>query len=298
MDDAEREALLIRWSRPSSDDEVAQQERATRMVTDAIAESPLASVSKRIYAKGSYANNTNVRRDSDVDIAIDCHECMYYESHDNVVPKVVIPSYTGPWTPPAWRNAIAQALAAKFAGETDTFGSVAIHIPMVQGSRPNIDVVPGFHHRKYFAADGSSYEDGSKVFPTSGGEIVNWPDQQLANGRAKNDATGKRYKGFVRVLKNAENQLAESGSISDMPSYLMECLLYNVDDNTLRGASWSDAFRATLQELWQGLSDHSVWSRWLEPNRLKWALAGGDKKWSVTDGKEVVQGTWNLLGYA
>jgi hypothetical protein len=114
MNAAELEELLIRWSRPSSDDEVEQQERAMRMVTDAIAGSDLANVPKRIYAKGSYANNTNVRLDSDVDIAVDCHDCMYYESHESVSPKAALPAYMGPWTPATWRSAIIDACRQKF----------------------------------------------------------------------------------------------------------------------------------------------------------------------------------------
>jgi hypothetical protein len=199
MNAAELEELLIRWSRPSSDDEVEQQERAMRMVTDAIAGSDLANVPKRIYAKGSYANNTNVRLDSDVDIAVDCHDCMYYESHESVSPKAALPAYMGPWTPATWRSAIIDACRQKFGRDVDPSGSIAIHIARVEGSRPNIDVVPGFHHRKYFSAAQERFEDGSKVFPTSGDPIVNWPDQQLRNGRAKNDATPKEDHSRCRV---------------------------------------------------------------------------------------------------
>ena len=71
MDVVERQAVIRRWVLPSSDHEKEKQDRALRMVKSAIDGWPaFKGVSYRIYAKGSYANNTNVRLDSDVDIAV------------------------------------------------------------------------------------------------------------------------------------------------------------------------------------------------------------------------------------
>lgn len=67
MSESERGDLLSRWIKPSSEDEHVQQDRAQRMVTDAVKRhDTLKTASLHIYTKGSYANNTNVRRDSDV----------------------------------------------------------------------------------------------------------------------------------------------------------------------------------------------------------------------------------------
>ena len=54
------------------------------------------------------------------------------------------------------------------------------------------------------------------------GHIDNYPAQQLANGRAKDTATGGRYKKYVRALKTAENLLAAEGVIDDLPSYFRQ----------------------------------------------------------------------------
>jgi len=32
-----------------------------------------------VYAKGSYANNTNVKSDSDVDIVVECSDACYWQ---------------------------------------------------------------------------------------------------------------------------------------------------------------------------------------------------------------------------
>jgi hypothetical protein len=297
MTAAERAALLSQWIKPSSNDEVAQQDRAQRMVTDAIRASPtLSGVNKRIYAKGSYANNTNVRRDSDVDIVVECHECIYFDYDSSVkpVPTTAGP-YEGPWTQQLWRAAVCAALTDSF-GAVDTSGHIAFKIDAVPGSRPKIDVVPSFHYRRYLDAATLRWYDGSCVYPTSGARIVNWPAQQLDNGRAKNDATGRRYKNYVRALKNCENVLAGTDALEHLASYFMECLIWNVEDSTLRSGDLDAGFRATLIELWAGLKDGAAHTEWVEPNRLKW-LFRGPKDWSVAQGRDLVLRTWQMLEY-
>ena len=98
----DRTALLSQWIKPSSDDEQNQQARAERMVREAIAAHAAFDDSNvRIYTKGSYPNNTNVRRDSDVDVAVEPQDCVYYD----YLPGVTAPAsskpgpYSGSWTP-------------------------------------------------------------------------------------------------------------------------------------------------------------------------------------------------------
>ena len=65
------EDRLSGWTGPSSDTEQEKQERTERMIREAVKEHPAFDDCKlTVYAKGSYANNTNVRTDSDVDIAV------------------------------------------------------------------------------------------------------------------------------------------------------------------------------------------------------------------------------------
>ena len=101
MTTTDREALLSKWIKPSSDDEQTQQDRAQRMVTDAVkAHDPLKTASLYVYTKGSYANNTNVRRDSDVDIVVECQACNYYDYMPDQEPAAPTGGpYEGEWTP-------------------------------------------------------------------------------------------------------------------------------------------------------------------------------------------------------
>lgn len=298
MSESERDDLLSQWIKPSSEDEQTQQDRAQRMVTDAIkGHEPLKTASLYVYAKGSYPNNTNVRRDSDVDIVVECHACQYYDYMPGQEPPTAHGSpYTGEWTPSKLRSEVSAALTKAFGGScVDTTGKIALVVAAVAGSRPSIDVVPSFDYFLYNDPLRASSRRGSCVFPVSGAKIVNWPDQQLANGRAKNQRTGSRYKYFVRGLKNAENVLVKAGTIKPKPSYLMECMVWNVADATLKTGSLSLGFRATLAELWQGL-DKNGYDHWTEPNDVKYLFRSA-QKWSVDDAKEVALASWNYLGY-
>lgn len=270
------------------------------MVNEAIdASEDFKGVSKKVYAKGSYANNTNVRRDSDVDIVVECRECVYFDYHSGVTPAAPKAGggYRGPWDPVEWRSAVVRALKAKFPDQVDTSGKIAINVPAVVGSRPSIDIVPSFEFRRYKRTDKSDSEEGSCVFTTSGKKIINWPQQQLDNGRKKNDATGKRYKNFVRALKNAENELLKNGTIEVLPSYFMECLIYRVENSTLKMGTLSEGFRESLRELYHALKDPAKHENWVEPNHLKW-LFKGDQKWTAEQGRLLVLETWKYLDYS
>ncbi len=139
-------------------------------------------------------------------------------------------------------------------------------------------------------------EQGSKVFKKSGGAIINWPNQQLINGRTKNVITGGRYKDFVRALKNAENRLVKEGLIQPKPSYFMECLVYNVPNPTLQTYGLDNGFRASLVWLWEHLTDQFEHEKWVEPNCLKY-LFHSTQKWSRDDGKDLILATWEWLDY-
>lgn len=299
MTPVEREALLSRWASPSSPTEKDQQDRAERMVQDAIESwSAFDGVSYTIYTKGSYPNNTNVRADSDVDVVVECHEVFHYDYESGVIADPAVGSpYERIWIPARWRSEVGKAMVHAFGSDSvDASGKIAVNISAVTGSRPSADVVPSFHYLRFLDATRRTSHEGSCVFDTTGKKIVNWPAQQLENGRAKNTATGGRYKRFVRALKSAENRLAELGQISDLPSYFMECLVWNVPNDVLTtGTSLSTGFEATLARLWTGL-DGGAAEQWVEPNQLKWLFPTG-VKWSIEDGKGLVLATWGYLEY-
>lgn len=299
----DRGELLKLWVQKSSPTEQERLERAERMVLNAIkAHPPFEGYRQNfsVYAKGSYANQTNVRRESDVDIVVENHDVYYFEylPHLEPEPNPYFQPYSGPWAPTDWRTEVETACRNYFgSSEVDTSGEVAITIAEKTGSRPSADVVPAFLYKRYDSANRAISHEGSKVFKKSGGTIINYPKQQLRNGNTKDAITRGRYKQFVRALKNAENTLVAEGAMKSMPSYFMECLVWNVPNATLTsGWSLDAGFRETLAWLYNHLHAEYQYEDWAEPNDLKYLFASGNK-WTRSDGQELLTKVWDYLDY-
>jgi hypothetical protein len=287
------EDKLSGWTGPSSDAEKDKQDRTERMIREAIdAHEPFDNCSLKVFAKGSYANNTNVRSDSDVDIAVKCTDVLYWkesEKGDRTPGKL----YEGIWTPAKLRAELVTAMNTKFPGQVDSSGSTAIQINS-SSSRVDADAVPCFSYC-YYMKYGT--RDGTKIFKTDGSSIVNYPVQQMENGTAKNKATGYAYKKGARLLKRIENVMAADGTFRELPSFFMECLAYNCPDHVFSLSTWTERLRTMLFYIWDNLQgDEPDEGRWLEVNEC-FFLFHTDQKWTREDGREFAKAAWNYFGF-
>ncbi|WP_405240379.1 nucleotidyltransferase domain-containing protein [Lentisalinibacter orientalis] len=289
------EQQLSSWTGPSSDSEKEKQERTERMVREAInGHAPFEECALRVYAKGSYANNTNVRSDSDVDIAVECTNATYWEEASKGLhtPRGI---YAGPWTPRKLREELTAALVAKFGSEVDTSGSTALRVHS-NTARIDADIVPCFSYEYYFAEE--ECRAGTKIFKKDQSEVVNYPAQQLANGAAKNRRTGYKYKKVVRILKRVGNSVAETASHDALPSYFIECLAYNCPDRLYNEPTWTETVRAVLLYVWNQLEGEEPTdpdNRWREVNECFY-LFHPEQSWARVDGRQFAQAVWNYLG--
>ena len=255
-----------------------------------------ADCSLTVYSKGSYANNTNVRADSDVDIAVQCSDVLYCDEAELGANTSKGDPYTGPWTPSRLRSELQSALEKKFPGQVDASGSTAIQVNS-SSARVDGDVLPCFDYRYYFSNGG--YRDGSKAFRTDGTSITNYPQQQLDHGRTKNTRTSLRFKKAVRVMKRVENAMVNESIIDELPSYFIECLVYNVPDYILLRSSWVEVVRGALVHIYEeleGSEPTDEQARWLEVNECKY-LFHSAQKWTRKNGRDFAQAAWSYLGY-
>jgi predicted nucleotidyltransferase len=287
------EDQLSGWTGPSSNTEKDKQDRTERMIRQAIdSHAPFNNCTLKVYAKGSYANNTNVRLDSDVDIAVKCTDVLYWDEAEQ---GILTPSkrYEGVWTPSKLRAELLAALKAKFSNQVDGSGSTAIQINSGT-ARVDADVVPCFSYRYYMKNRSRS---GTKIFKTDGSSLVNYPAQQLENGIAKNKRTGYSYKKGVRLLKRVENTMATAGAFSDLPSFFIESLVFNCPDPIFTHSTWTDRLRAILVHIWDQLQGNEpTTGRWVEANDC-FFLFHPDQKWSREDGREFAKAAWNYFGF-
>jgi hypothetical protein len=95
------------------------------------------------------------------------------------------------------------------------------------------DVVPSLQYRWFTGLDAnlsSDFIEGIAIHPRNGGRIINFPKSHIANGQAKNELCGGRYKATVRQLKRLRNRAVDEGRLAHdvAPGYLLECMAYNV----------------------------------------------------------------------
>jgi hypothetical protein len=208
-------------------------------------------------------------------------------------------SYQGVWTPTKLRSELVAALKAKFPDQVDDSGTTAIRVNS-SSARVDADVVPSFSYRYYFSS--SSYRLGSKTFKKDGiKSLVNYPDQHLKNGRAKNGRTNSDFKKTVRIFKRVENAMASAKYHREVPSYLVECLVYNCPDAIFKKSTWTEVVKGVIVHIWHELQGDSEpdesGDRWVEVNECKYLFASG-QKWNRADGRDFAKAAWNYLGFA
>lgn len=291
------EEKLSGWTGPSSATEQEKQDRTERMIREAVSNhAAFRGCDLKVYAKGSYANNTNVKADSDVDIAVQCTEVQYWEEETPGTHPSGSP-YAGVWTPTKLRSELNAALEKKFPSQVDSSGSTAFRINS-SNARVDADVIPCFDFRYYFTSGG--YRDGTKVFKKDGTSLKNYPEQQLSNGRKKNTRTNQRYKKAVRIMKRVENAMMTADVHREVPSFFVECLVYNCPDTILHRSTWTEVIRGVISHIrnnLQGAEPSSNSERWLEVNECKY-LFNSTQAWTRADGRAFAKAAWNYLGYA
>ncbi len=292
-----------RWSGPASDTEDDKRDRTERAIREAIQDSPeLSGRQVRVFAKGSYKNNTNVRLDSDVDVAVEFKGIFYWEATNGAAgmsgADLGITPYSGSYPPERFKDDVERALVNRFGSSAVDRGNKAIHVREDSRSLA-ADVVPCFTFHRYdrIGYDGVAlHHEGIRIHPDSGGRIENWPEQSYERGVEKNDATGRRYKRVVRILKRLENDMVEKGIAAEVPSFLIESLVYNVPNEGFRGESYKANVRYALARLYNGTLEGGGAGEWVEVNGLKW-LFRPTQPWSKTQARTFLSRAWTYLGF-
>jgi hypothetical protein len=271
------EAWLGTAARPASKSEEEERASLTARIKTAIAASGEIPSSVRVYGKGSYENNTNVRRDADVDIAVEWTEqfkvLTWGDTEGMTAEQLGYMPVDHIISGAEFRAQIERALIAAFGSIVDTSGDKAID---VEGVTANLDadVVPCIQMRRYDAPN--VYHVGHRLFPKSGGWTDNYSAQHLENGRAKNIATGGRYKDMVRAVKRLEAEMVEDGTLArEYPGYMVECLAYSVPNERFGAAALLDDLNQVFNFLWEGLRDPNVYGAWVEVNGLRFLFYDG-----------------------
>lgn len=295
---------LASWTGPSSDNEDAKRERTERQIRAALEAHPrLSKEPLKVYAKGSYANNTNVRLESDIDINVEYQGGFYYDGvgdQDDQITKAAagVTDYSGPYsTFEIFKSDVHQALQAS-SGDAVSRANKCIRIRGGNTTLP-ADVVPCWEYRNYFRSwRGPDFYLGTVLFPDRGARVVNYPQQHYENGVAKNKRTLRRYKQTVRAIKRLENEMVEKQVIKVVPSYLIECLVYRCADDVFLRQDFLEIARGVLGTVYQateGPEPDDENDRWLEANDIKF-LFHYAQAWTRADANNFALQAWRYLG--
>ncbi|MCZ7630254.1 MAG: nucleotidyltransferase [Microthrixaceae bacterium] len=274
------ESAFRQWGSPPSQteqDQISRAEREIRAVLDGFAS--LGDREFRVYLKGSHRRGTNVRRGSDVDMAVELRGVkgsqswqyeQFFEAEGLTKADLgmvdIPPAEAERLKPDQFKKAVYDALTSAFGRRAVSWSNKCIRVR--EGTSLPVDVVPCRFYRRY---DGPNrYHEGIQIRPDSGPLIVNWPRQDDENGTAKNARTNQRYKRAVRGVKALENEMTDAGSIEEVPSFMMECAIFNVPDVQCAEPSNYANCLAVLRTMEEVAGDPATYSDWVEVNDLKY----------------------------
>ncbi len=288
------------WGASPSNTEQEKCSNAERAVRKAIAASiTLSEKRTRVFVQGSYANGTNVRQDSDVDVCVLYTEAFFSDySLTEGLSDVALGFPDAGYSYSTFKNDVHAALNSYFGREHVRRGNKALDI-RENTYRVDVDVVPCFQHRLY---DGNlrehGFREGTQLFPDKGGAIVNWPKQNYDNGVTKNDLTGTRFKAITRILKNLRYELVDDGKkiAESIPSFLIECLVWNVPNDHLRLGTLKSGVRAAVAYLWNNTRTNEACEEWTEVNGIKY-LFHFTQGWKRQDVNTFLQAVWDYVGF-
>ncbi|MGJ5204370.1 hypothetical protein [Bradyrhizobium sp. HKCCYLR20261] len=302
-------ARFAHWERSESDSETKRIERARDMVHAALElDSWFADQGIKIVPQGSFTNRTNTRLEADIDLRVE-HPMLKVE-YDATVDAAQAWTAGGYYSTgvtfddvmKAMRSRLGTTLLRTFGKSVDVSGKKAIRVKGLEGSRGEVDVVPAFvlHKIRGTLLSGYSTVVGTAILSKDGNWTHNFPEQHIANGRAKRLRTGLQFKRVVRIVKRLRTDMAERGLYTTkVPSFLIECLVYLVEDEyfTVQGDDRYGRTQRILRRL-DAILKNSLSPIWLrEINGVK-LLFGSEQAWTYSTATSFVAAALVHLGGA
>lgn len=232
-----------------------------QQVKNALAESEVSQVRGcEIYLQGSYANSTNIRVDSDIDVVVQLNSTFSPGIHrltefEKSLFHLEYPTKaTYNW--PELRRDVIEALVAYFgAAKIDTSGSKSIKL-LGDISLANADIIPCLQYRNYNSFNigvTDDFVEGMRFWTIrENTQVINYPKVHKTNGEDKNaqHRTDEMYKDTVRVVKHIRRRLVDEHNFDrrKAPSYFIESAIYNALDQHFSG-NHQEALEAVLNFL-------------------------------------------------
>lgn len=297
------EETLNNWRSPPSDSEEDKLTNAARMVKDSINEDPiLKEMGIRVFGQGSYANDTNVRLNSDIDINVQYTGSRRdTDSFYFALPPGRDRSDFGLNNPSSYsslgfKNDVENALVNKFGRDSVKREDKCITIKG-NTNRVEADIIPTWKHRRY--SEDGTFVVGAYFQTDSGNRILNYPIQHIENGKSKNSLTQRRFKRLTRIFKRINYKMIEDGEYvsRNIKSFLLECLVWNVPNWIFNDyETWTDRLENSILFLYNNTKEEKGCKDWCEVSELLHLFSGG-RKWSREDVNFYLLSLYGYLEY-
>ena len=291
------------WAQPPGKTEEQRSENAIRGIRKAVTGSAKLNQRRiKVFIQGSYRNRVNVRQDSDVDLGVMLYD-WFLDEYPEGKTRADFGNFDGDYGYSQFKNELEEALVARFGRAAVKRGNKAFNI-RENTYHVEADVVPLFEFRHY--RERGKYMAGVALVTDQGRRIENYPERLVdywpstplhyENGNSKNMATSRRYRGLVRILKKIRNEMEDAGSSSAkaIPSYLIECLCWNVPDAAFTGSTWDARVRAVLADLWNNTKDDESCKSWFEVDAIKY-LFHASQPWKRAAAHAFIGEAWNYV---
>ena len=104
---------------------------------------------------------------------------------------------------------------------------------------------------------------------------------------------------MVRVLKNLRHEMkgAKGAAAVPIPSYFIECLVFNVASATFGHSTYYAELREVIRELYHATKVQATCSEWGEVNELKY-LFRSSQPWTREAGNAFLLAAWQYVGFS
>ena len=290
------------WGKPPPASEEERCERTISEIRTAIkSDHTLNRRNIDVFVQGSYKNGTNVKTESDVDTGSVCKDSFIIGFPPGVSGaaqqetfKISTGIIDASYHYSQYKNELGSALTSYFGRDYVKRGNKAFHINETR-RRVDADVAPFFEYRRYTA--NREYHEGVALYTDKESKlIVNWPKQHYDNGCQKNSETGKRFKAITRCVKSLAIEMqGKRIPESNVPGFLIECLLWNVPSNLFNHENYSDDVKSCLLHCYHATKSDDTCKDWCEVSGMKWLFVGQDN-WTRDQANKFVLSAWLYVG--
>lgn len=290
------EETLKNWAKPASTTEEQRISNAIKMIKEAIQNhNDLKYKDIEIFVQGSYANNTNVRTKSDVDVCVMLKD-TFYDVYPSGYTREDYGFSSGENSFYDFRKDVINALKNKYGKENIKPGNKSIKMESTS-YRVEADAVPAFQYRNYkiiSSTDKNHFIEGIKFYSNSNEEVINYPKEHIENGKRKNTNTQRKYKRTARIFKRIRHQMIQDNIPVKkcISSFLIESLLFNVEDCQF---TYDEPWNNKIKDIIKYLQDNDKLNYTEVSGKLN--LFDDTRKWDIDSVDKFLKQMYNFLGY-